>query len=565
MKATDWLRQVSLYWHTLRYLRPVQFYGRLLFRLSRVKPDLRPSAPRADASGPWHMPARRLPSMSGPRSWVFLNEAGELSELGWDGPQREKLWRYNQHYFDDLNAQNAVDRLSWHSALVCDWINHNPPGQGNGWEPYPLSLRVVNWLKWALGGAVLPVVAHKSLAVQVRWLSSRLENHLLGNHLFANAKALVMAGLFFEGEEADAWLTQGLSILAREVPEQLLPDGGHFERSTMYHALALEDMLDLVNAAQCFVNRLSLVQQQQVAAWPQRVRALHNWLRCMCHPDGEISLFNDSAFDITPSVVELDAYMRRVLGEIPLPPTLSLLHLENSGYIRLSHGCAVALLDVAPIGPDYLPGHAHADTLSFELSIGCQRVLVNSGTSCYGNSSERLRQRGTAAHNTVIVDGQDSSEVWAGFRVARRAYPFGLCIEGSTDAKVMEVRCAHNGYARLRGKPIHRRTWRMDEEGLTVLDNVEGSHQIAEARFHFHPAIQFEATHASAQCGTAMLPDGTVLTWQAKQGQARLETSTWHPRFGEVLPNICLVVQLVDGISCLRFSWSPSIASATGC
>ncbi|MEN9780004.1 MAG: hypothetical protein RL014_1152 [Pseudomonadota bacterium] len=95
----------------------------------------------------------------------------------------------------------------------------------------------------------------------------------------------------------------------------------------------------------------------------------------------------------------------------------------DSGYVRLDNGPAVALLDVAPVGPDYLPGHAHADTLSFELSVGAQRVLVNSGTSCYGSSAERLRQRGTAAHNTVVVNGQDSSEVWGGFRVARRPLP----------------------------------------------------------------------------------------------------------------------------------------------
>jgi uncharacterized heparinase superfamily protein len=553
--------QAGRYWHTLRHLRPVQFYGRLWFRLWRPEPDLRPAPPRAKPSGPWNMPVRRWPSMIGPRSWIFLNKAGDLDELGWDGSQREKLWRYNQHYFDDLNAQDASDRLLWHSALVCDWIAHNPPGQGSGWEPYPLSLRVVNWIKWALGGAALPSGAQESLAVQVRWLTGRLENHLLGNHLFANAKALVMAGLFFEGEEADAWLTQGLGILAREVPEQLLPDGGHFERSTMYHALALEDMVDLVNTTQCFVSRLSLAQRQQVAAWPQRVRLQHTWLQVMCHPDGEISLFNDAAFDVAPSVAELEAYTRRVLGNEPSLASSSLVHLKDSGYIRLAHGPAVALLDVAPVGPDYLPGHAHADTLSFELSVGHQRVLVNSGTSCYGGSAERLRQRGTAAHNTVVVDGQNSSEVWGGFRVARRAYPHGLHIEQSAGATITEVRCAHNGYTRLPSKPIHHRIWRMDKEGLTVIDRLEGAHHTAEARFHFHPAIQLEATRANGERGNAILSDGSALTWLLEQGQARLENSSWHPRFGEVLPNVCLVVQLVNGTSSLRFSWAHSLAS----
>ncbi|NBQ67464.1 MAG: heparinase [Nitrosomonadaceae bacterium] len=550
-----WWDQAGLYWHTLRHLRPVQFYGRVWFRLLRPKPNLRLAPPRASKSDLWHVPAKRLPSMTGPRSWVFLNEAGHLEELGWDGAQREKLWRYNQHYFDDLNAQDAADRLLWHAALVDEWIAHNPPGQGNGWEPYPLSLRVVNWVKWASSGAALHSVAQQSLAVQVRWLTGRLENHLLGNHLFANAKALTMAGLFFEGTEADAWLAQGLRILAREVPEQLLPDGGHFERSTMYHALVLEDLLDLVNAAQCFASRLSPAQRQQVADWPLRARELHTWLLTMCHPDGEISLFNDAAFDIAPSVAEIDAYARRILVDVTTLGPSPLVHLKDSGYIRLAHGPAVALLDVAPVGPDYLPGHAHADTLSFELSVGAQRVLVNSGTSSYGSRDERLRQRGTAAHNTVVVNGQDSSEVWGGFRVARRAYTLGLHIEQSADATATVVRCAHNGYARLPGKPTHHRIWRMDAHGLTVTDRVEGLHQSAEARFHFHPAVQVQMGSNQAE-GTATLPDGTVITWQLDNGQARLEASTWHPRFGHVEPNVCLTVKLVDGSSTLHFRWA---------
>lgn len=496
--------------------------------------------------------------MDGPRSWVFLNQPGHLDELTWDGPQREKLWRYNQHYFDDLNAADAPARKAWHTALVEDWIAHNPPGQGNGWEPYPLSLRVVNWIKWALNGAALSTAAEHSLAMQVRWLTGRLENHLLGNHLFANAKALVMAGLFFEGAQADAWLAKGLRILKREIPEQLLPDGGHFERSTMYHALALEDMLDLVNATHCFARRLTPAQQQQVSDWPLRARAMYTWLQTMCHPDGEISFFNDAAFDIAPSVTELNDYARRVLVDVCSPAPLPLVHLKNSGYVRLAHGPAVALMDVAPVGPDYLPGHAHADTLSFELSVSQCRVLVNSGTSCYGTGPERLRQRGTAAHNTVVINGEDSSEVWGGFRVARRAYPVALDIKHTADAET-EVSCAHNGYARLPGKPIHHRSWHMNAEQLTVKDTVDGPHHSAEARFHFHPSVQIQTQH-SPNTGRVCLPDGSLVEWHVEKGRAKLEPSTWHPRFGITTPNTCLVVKLVEGASTVRFTWANSRA-----
>jgi len=132
--------------------------------------------------------------------FVFLNEEGKLSGPdSWNDPSREKLWLYNLHYFDDLNAVGASERLDWHRALIQRWVVENPPTKGNGWESYPLSLRIVNWVKWGLQGNAMEPDWLDSLAVQVRFLRKRLEVHLLGNHLFANAKALVFAGLYFSG------------------------------------------------------------------------------------------------------------------------------------------------------------------------------------------------------------------------------------------------------------------------------------------------------------------------------------------------------------------------------
>lgn len=85
--------------------------------------------------------------------------------------------------------------------------------------------------------------------------------------------------------------------------------------------------------------------------------------------------------------------------------------LKDSGYVVAKVNEIKLITDVAKVGPDYIPGHAHADTLSFEFSIGNQRVFVNSGTSIYGLGEERLRQRKTETHNTVVVDGEDSSSV----------------------------------------------------------------------------------------------------------------------------------------------------------
>ena len=122
--------------------------------------------------------------------------------------------------------------------------------------------------------------------MQVRWLAQRLEWHLLGNHLFANAKALVFAGLLFDGAEADRWLTKGLSIVHRELPEQVLPDGGNFELSPMYHSIILEDLLDLINVARAYPDP---TMAASVDRWRETAGRMLSWLSALCHPDHEIS------------------------------------------------------------------------------------------------------------------------------------------------------------------------------------------------------------------------------------------------------------------------------------
>ncbi len=540
---------LATYLHTLRYLRPVQFYGRLWFRTVRPRVDLRPAPSLRALPGPWQEPARRRPSMTGPDRLRFLNEEHSLGASGWDPPSIEKLWRYNLHYFDDLNAEDAGSREAWHEALLRRWIAENPPGTGTGWEPYPTSLRIVNWIKWSMAGHRLTDQELHSLAVQARWLRRRLEIHLLANHLLANAKALVFAGLFFSGDEAEEWLERGLAILERELPEQILADGGQFERSPMYHALALEDVLDLVNIA----SAANLAAGRGPAAWRARLPAMLAWSRVMRHPDGEIAFFNDAAFGIAPPPEALDAYARRLGIEEPVLRN-GLVHLADSGYVRVERDDAMALLDVAPLSVDYLPGHAHADTLSFELSLFGRRVLVNSGTSRYGTSAERLLERGTAAHNTVVVDGNDSSEVWSGFRVGRRARPVGLQITGGASPV---IRCAHDGYRWRPGHCEPRRTWLFESRALVVEDVVFGSFRTAEARFHLHPDVTVVPPASAAGSLQLALPEGRRIRVSVDRGgPVSVEAGLWHPEFGRGVPNQCLVVPVRGDGARTRFDWT---------
>jgi len=564
------MTKLGRYWDTLRHLKPVQFYGRIWFMLYRPRVNaLATTEALRVPNGEWRRPAARGVSMLGPAQFRFLNQTHTMpAQGGWNDAALEKLWLYNLHYSDDLNAQDAYARRDWHRALIGRWVAENPPASGNGWEPYPTSLRVVNWVKWlATGNTAVPGMV-ESLTLQAGWLAGRLERHLLGNHLFANAKALVFAGLLFEGPQASAWLATGLKIITQQLPEQVLPDGGNFERSPMYHAIFLEDVLDLINAAQRWPG---LVPDAQLAGWRESAGRMLDWLDGMSHPDGEIALFNDAAFGIAPPWSELQSYALRLGIERGSPCRYalrddgavvtardarksmpSLDHFRDSGYARMQTQEAVALLDVAPLGPDYLPGHAHADTLAFELSVFGQRVVVNGGTSRYGLGTERLRERGTAAHSTVEVAGQNSSEVWGGFRVARRAYPFDLQLENQ--AGVLQVACSHDGYKRLSGAPVHRREWAMDAGSLQVADMVRGGAHTAVARYILHPGVK--VTAADNNSWQLALASGQNLRVLVLEGLGRIEPASYAPEFGIVLPTQCLAVELTQGHARVRWLWS---------
>jgi len=484
MAFSNVFMRLGRYWHTLRYLRWIQIQERVRKRFSTPKVDLTSAPSQRVDTGEWLQPAMRSQRMTGIDSFRFLNVERKVeAQPDWNHSNWEKLWLYNLHYFDDLTAVDAEQRVKWHHAYIQRWLDENPAGQGNGWEPYPSSLRIVNWVKWSLAGNTLEDHWKHSLAVQVRFLSQNLETHLLGNHLFANAKALCFAGLFFDGEQADHWYQTGLQLIKREVGEQLCDDGGNFELSTMYHIIFLEDLLDLINIHHAFDRTLPNGIENRVAL-------MLGWSQVMCHPDGEISFFNDAALGVTPTVAEITDYAKRLGFDAKLVKD-GLVDLPSSGYSRVSKGDAVALIDRAAVGPDYLPGHAHADTLSFELSLFGQRVIVNSGTSVYGTGQQRQVERGTAIHSTVMIDDENSSEVWGGFRVARRAYVTNRSHQ--VDGQSIRLLGCHDGYHWLKGKPQHCRKWLFEENSLRITDHITGKsvHQ-AVVVFPLHPDVTLQ-------------------------------------------------------------------------
>ena len=251
---------------------------------------------------------QRQKTYLGEGSFKFLNKERNLGRpVDWNATGCSHLWQYNLHYFDYLHQQ-GIDR-STGFELIWNWIKGHPVTEnGVGWEPYPTSLRLVNWIKFCSLGDGVTADIEESLMLQAVNLQNRIEYHLLGNHLWANGKALWIAGTFLGMERmADV----GRRIVSGELKEQFLSDGGHFELSPMYHSIILEDLLDLINLCQASnapSDAALLPILQEIAE-----KSLA-WLQGIVDEEGNIPLLNDSAHGVAPRFDELRSYAPEARG-----------------------------------------------------------------------------------------------------------------------------------------------------------------------------------------------------------------------------------------------------------
>jgi uncharacterized heparinase superfamily protein len=436
--------------------------------------------------------------------------------------------------------------LQTQRAWMHAWICGNPDPHGEGWEPFPTSLRLVNWLKvwWTHGCREQDAPLLASAYAQARHVRRWVEQHLQGNHLFENLKTLFWAGCTFQCTEAARWQRWAARHLLRQLHEQILADGGHYERSPMYHAQILEGCLDLLNIQSAWMGLYPALASLLASKTSQMLA----WLETMSHPDGEIALWNDAAFHVAPAPTRLLDYGRRLGCSWSTPGGCA--HLAASGYVVLRGRGHYMVIDIAPLGPDHQPGHGHCDLFSFEWSLTSQRIVCDTGVYAYQDRVMRPYVRATAAHNTVRIDGAEQSEIWQEFRVARRAYPEMTSVQVGADG-TLRVVGQHRGYCRLAGHPVHRREFKLRHGSLMLLDTISGNGtHIIEAFLHFHPAVTVHVISPQAYRLTLaerLIGYVSYRSWQ----EASLAQGWYCPEFGKREPNTVL---RLAAMVCLPFT-----------
>ncbi|WP_165769904.1 heparinase II/III family protein [Flagellimonas pacifica] len=403
-------------------------------------------------------------------SFEFLNLTKNFEEtIDWNFSDYGKLWTYNLNYFDFLN-QKRIDK-KFALGLIEDYITKDSFLK-EGHEPYTISLRGINWIKFLAKSEIADTNVNRKLYQHYLRLKDNLEYHLLGNHLLENGYSMLFGAYYFKNEE---FYKIASGILKEEMEEQILEDGAHFELSPMYHQIMLYRLLDCIN----LLKDNSWKKDVLYSFLIKKAKKMLGWLATITYSNGDIPMVNDCAHDIAPTSRALFNYAEYLDISFNKTP------LKESGYRKFIGKDYELFVDVGNIGPDYQPGHAHSDTFSFELYLKEQPYIVEVGTSTYEKNENRQKERQTSSHNTVMLNNMEQTQVWGGFRVGKRSK---ACV---MEDKKEHVLACHDGYKSIGAR--HLRKFVSSDEKITIQDQVlmKRNHKLNQtAFFHFHPSIE---------------------------------------------------------------------------
>ncbi len=517
------LKQLNIYIHTLRFMKMRQINYRVYYLVRNKIRKFKNFTYSYSLKSNSHKLLFK-PSIDSYNSFSnnmtnfsFLNLSHTFEKnIDWNYAKYGKLWTYNLTYFEFLNQHDISFKDGLY--LINDFIE-NINSVKDGLEPFPIALRGINWIKFLSHYQVHEQKIDDSLYAQYYILIDNLEYHLLGNHLLENGFSLLFGSYYFSDEKLHF---HAKKILFAELQEQILSDGAHFELTPMYHQIMFFRVLDCIN----LISNNDVFQDNELEEFLRNKASLmYGWLKNMTYENGKIPHFNDSIDGIAPTSEQLFQYAQRLNIHHKVLP------LGESGYRKYTHDYYELIVDVGNIGPDYIPGHAHSDTFNFELYIQNQPFIVDTAISTYENNAQRKYERSTVAHNSVVVDDENQSEVWSSFRVAKRAKIIKL--EESDDY----VSAIHDGYKK-RGI-MHKRSFYTLANNIIIDDEIllkNNQHYIAKAYFHLDNSINVRSD------GEQIITDNAIFTFEGLKKFEIVDT-TIAKGFNNTDTSKCIIVE----------------------
>ena len=477
-------------------------------------------------------------------------DADSAFDFVWAPSGTDASWRGALHSFawlKDLRIVGGEPPRQWARAMIESWIAHHGRWNALSWRADILATRLCSWMTIAdflLPGANEDFTArfYDSLMRQARHLQRAVPGDLTGSRLLSAIKGLIYAGacLPFGAKMGSKRLARATNLLSHELAAQVLGDGGHVERSPYQQLAVLRDLIDM--RATLAGAQLEIPDALQTA-----IDRMAPMLRFFRHGDGALALFNDS--------IESEAWLIDLVLTQSDAKGKPLSSAPHSAFERLAANRTLLLLDVgAPPQPGY-ESHCFAGTLSFEMSVGKERLIVNGGANIGGSPVWRRAMQSTLAHSTLTITDRNSSEIFddeglfnsparpLGRMVGRRPERVACRRDEAEGAVWLEG--SHDGYLKPFGL-IHRRRIYLspngdDLRGEDLLVLPEGVTRVKAEflgkpfmlRFHLHPSVR----SSLVQDGAAILLRLSGGGWRFRSAggdhQPTLEESVYLGQRGE--------------------------------
>lgn len=496
---------------------------------------------------------RRLADEATAGTLTFLHTAIDVTDDGrveWFPDAAESLpalWALKFHGFEFLTwpvfgpsdaSSTDGQTQDWVEQALRDWDDDEATRIGapgylrRAWTPHAVSLRILNQCRYDAWCDSDDTAFRRRLRRCVYrnacFLATHVEHDVGGNHLVENAIALVMAGIVVD--EETGWLQTGLDLLD-DASEQFLPDGGHFERSPMYHTITLTRYLTAIDL-------LRGVDRQPPDSVVRAAERAAGFLHALRPPDGEIPLLNDAVFGEALPLDSCLAYARAV-GCLPAEESRRTA-LPTSGYYWVGQGADRLLVDGGPFGPPHLPAHSHNDCLSVCLWLDGTRVVCDTGTYEYAPTARRQYARSVQSHSTVQVGQTEPVDIGGQYLAGRRIDP---SVQYVTTPSLTMFDGAYRARGLLSDGYTHRRRIYGDGDWWLLQDRVDNAGgRPVRSRLHLHPAVEVERD--GRQCSLLVEGDRCGSILPVGVSDISETTTPYFPEFGRAERRSTLVFDL---------------------